>query len=367
MDMANYALASYLARNGVSVHLVAHRVAPELVALPGLVFHRVMKPAGSYLLGSPLIDRVGRAWARRLAAQGARVVVNGGNCLWADVNWVHYVHAAYDPVVETGRLRKLKERLARAYFVATERQALAAARLVVVNSIRTRKDVVDAFGIDSDSVHTVYYGTDPHRFGPIAVDERIAARVQLGWPIDRPTVAFVGALGDRRKGFDMLFEAWRRLCADPGWDADLIVVGSGAEVPLWQARAGDAGLGQRIRFLGFSREVERILAACDALVHPARYEAYGLGVHEALCRGLPALVSASAGVAERYPSSLRPLLIADPEDEGEIRRSLLWWRAHNASVMDDVRAFAERLRADSWDTMAERIWALMQGTRQALP
>ena len=53
-----------------------------------------------------------------------------------------------------------------------------------------------------------------------------------------------------------------------------------------------------------------VFAACDLLIHPARYEAYGLAVHEALCRGLPALVSATAGVAERYPEDLGQLLAA---------------------------------------------------------
>ena len=32
----------------------------------------------------------------------ARVVVNGGNCAWPDINWVHAVHAAW-PVATTVR------------------------------------------------------------------------------------------------------------------------------------------------------------------------------------------------------------------------------------------------------------------------
>ena len=47
----------------------------------------------------------------------------------------------------------------------------------------------------------------------------------------------------------------------------------------------------RVRFLGFRRDMPAVFAACDLLIHPARYEAYGLAVHEALCRGLPALVT----------------------------------------------------------------------------
>ena len=117
-------------------------------------------------------------------------------------------------------------------------------------------------------------------------------------------VAFVGALGDRRKGFDRLFDAWQQLCRDPAWDADLVVAGHGGELTQWRRLAASSGLDGRIRFLGFRDDVSTVLAAADVLVHPARYEAYGLGVHEAICRGLPAIVSAAAGVAELYPAGL---------------------------------------------------------------
>src|SRR5690242_18813036 len=80
MDRANYALAAELARRGHPVHLVAHRVAPELLALPTVTAHQVPKVAGSYFLSSPLLDWAGRRWGRRLSGGGGRVVVNGGNC-----------------------------------------------------------------------------------------------------------------------------------------------------------------------------------------------------------------------------------------------------------------------------------------------
>ena len=362
MDMANFALASYLARQGVAVHLVAHRVAPELIAIPGVQFHRVAKPARSYLLGSPLLDHAGRMWARRLSPSGARVIVNGGNCLWGDVNWVHYVHAAYEPSVATGHLRRLKERAARSYFLAAERRALAVARLTLVNSHRTKHDVAHLYGVDADAIHNVYYGIDPTRFGTVTAAERAAARRRLAWPTDRCVVAFIGALGDRRKGFDVLFDAWRTLCSEPSWDVDLAVVGSGAEVPLWRARSEAAGLAHRVRFMGFSGEVETILAASDALVHPARYEAYGLGVHEALSRGLPALVSADAGIAERYPAFLRQLLIASPADEASVCQSLLRWHRSRRELAEQVRPLADQLRRHDWDAMSEQIRSLVDGT-----
>ena len=165
-------------------------------------------------------------------------------------------------------------------------------------------------------------------------------------------MAFVGALGDRRKGFDTLFEAWRRLARDPGWDARLVVVGAGAALRALAA-GGRAGSGDSVAFLGFRDDVPEVLRACDALVSPARYEAYGLNVHEALCCGLPALVARSAGVAERYPAELADLLIPDPDDAADLAARLRRWRdGRRPRVGEALAAFSERLRATTWDDMA---------------
>jgi hypothetical protein len=50
MDRANFALADYLARQGGEVHLVAHRVDPQLLSYSNVQFHRVPKIANSYFL-----------------------------------------------------------------------------------------------------------------------------------------------------------------------------------------------------------------------------------------------------------------------------------------------------------------------------
>jgi glycosyltransferase involved in cell wall biosynthesis len=134
---------------------------------------------------------------------------------------------------------------------------------VITNSDRTRRDVIELLGVSPERVHTVYYGIEPETFRPATAETRARTRRELGWSADRAVVAFVGALGDRRKGFDVLFEAWRQLCADASFEAELVVIGSGAELPAWIVRAADAGLSSRMRFLGFRRDVPAILAACE--------------------------------------------------------------------------------------------------------
>ena len=359
MDAGNYALARHLATRG-EVHLVAHRVWPDLLALPNVIFHRVPKLLRSNFASAPLLAWVGRRWAARIAARGGRVIVNGGNCAWQDVNWVHYVHATHAPLTVGTPLRRALGRWQHQRYVAAERRNLTQARLIITNSRRTRREIIAEFGVAEDRAHTVYYGCDSARFRPAAPEERLAARAKLGWSADRRTAIFVGALGDRRKGFDVLYGAWQALCARGDWDVDLAVVGAGAELPAWKGRVVESGLGERIQFLGFRGDVPDLLRAGDLLIHPARYEAYGLSVHEAICCGLPALVSASAGVAERYPAELGDLLIPAPLTAEGLTGRLLNWRSH----MDPLRAatseFGARLRAYTWDHMAQEIMTLIE-------
>lgn len=359
MDVANFHLARHLARRGAEVHLVAHRVAPELTAIPGVNWHRVAKPFGSYLLGEGLLDRTGRRWHRLIEAQGGRQVVNGGNCVSPDTNWVHYVHAGHPPEIAASGARRALVRLMHRRHVNAERRALAAAPLVIANSDRTRRDLMELTGVAPARIHTVYYGTDAEWHRPPSAAERQQARERLGWKDDRPGLVFVGALGDRRKAFDVVFSAWSALCRDREWDARLVVVGAGRELPEWKRRTNAEGLEPRTRFLGFTADVRAVLWACDAIVAPARYEAYGLAVHEAVSCGLAAVVSADAGVAERL-DDLAALEPERPDDAEALAAALRRWRGELERWSRVAGTVSGRLRAWSWDDMAGRIVQLME-------
>jgi glycosyltransferase involved in cell wall biosynthesis len=358
MDRANYALADYAARQGIAVDLVSHRVSPELAKRPGVSWHRVRRPGGLHAVGEPLLDWRGQRVLEKRRGPHAVGLVNGGNCLAPAVNWVHYVHSVYgEPLAP--RLRSLKHWAFTRRAIGRERTALARASIVITNSDATRAAVIERLGVAPERVKTIYYGIDPEKFGPIAASDRAEARRALGLG-ERPAVAFVGALGDRRKGFDTLFGAWEALGAGSSWDVDLLVVGTGRDLESWRERARRHRLDERIHFLGFRKDVPRVLAAADALVAPTRYEAFGLGVAEALARGLPALVSAHAGVAELFPAELRGLLIEDVESVSELAGKLERWRSESALLAEPVRRLSERVRARTWDRMAEDILALCE-------
>jgi glycosyltransferase involved in cell wall biosynthesis len=364
MDRPNYELAWFLADNrGAEVSLVSHRVATPLSNHPNVRWYRVPRPLGRDTLGSPILDRVGRRVASAVSRAGGTVIVNGGNCLWNDVNWIHYVHNA--PMVEnrsSSMAHREWMRWKRRRDRRRERRAVGGSNVIIADSELMKARLVAGMSIDPARVHTVYYGVDAAQFRPADESQRRDARRMLGLPLDRPLVAFIGGLGrDRRKGFDVLFDAWCQCYGHKDFDASLVVAGTGPELPYWKRRAVESGRAGDIVLLGFIRDVPALLAAADAVVSPTRFEPYGQGVHEAICCELPVFVTRCAGIAERFPVELHDLLLDDPPDAVQLCGRLLEWHKNIDSYRRRIIPFAEQLRRRSWTDMAADFVAAVTG------
>jgi glycosyltransferase involved in cell wall biosynthesis len=363
MDRANAALGAYLLDSGVPVHLVGHEIDPRFIEDPLATVHVVPRPRGFTGLAERLLARTGVRVARAAAAWHplARIVVNGGNCPWPDINWVHAVHAAW-PVVDTGAplWSRYRNRRLKADAVERERTTLHHAALVIANSDSTRRALIDRVGVPPGRIRTVYLGSDPswHAAGE---RERSTAHQALQLPADRPVVLFVGAMGtDTNKGFDVLWAAWRELTGSGQWDASLVVAGDGWRLAGWRAEAARSTASSSVRFLGFTPGIRDVLAAGDLLVSPVRYESYGLNVHEALCRGLAVMVTRSAGVVERFDGAMAEALLPDGITPMQLADRLRSWRADVQGWRARAAGTAARLRARSWTDMAAELVSLAE-------
>lgn len=97
---------------------------------------------------------------------------------------------------------------------------------------------------------------------------------------------------DEQKGFDIAIRGFR---AGAAADSSLLVFGEGAERARLEALAeGDP----RIRFLGWAEKPAAAVGACDAVLMPSRWEAFGLVALEAQAAGRLLLTSAVDGMAE---------------------------------------------------------------------
>jgi glycosyltransferase involved in cell wall biosynthesis len=180
-------------------------------------------------------------------------------------------------------------------------------------------------------------------------------------------LVFVGALGDRRKGFDTLFSAWQKLCASKAWSAQLTVIGTGAELPAWKARASAAGLSSRINFMGFCKDLPAVMAASDALISPTRYEGYGLAIQEAVCCGLPAIVSRAAPVTERIGDGLEALMLPDPENVDDLVDRIRLWQSRREDFAAAAAIVSAKLRQHSWADMASEFVEIVERAGRGVP
>jgi glycosyltransferase involved in cell wall biosynthesis len=359
MDRANLELAERLVEKGHPVYLVGHDISAAFTGCPGAETILVPRPAGSIVLGESRLARRGREIELQVKRErpDAIVVANGGNGISPDINWVHYVHHASRFEDSGGPLSlRLKNRCAERVFRRHEKQAIGSAKLVIANSELTRQHVVELLGAEPERVETIYLGANSDWAPPTPAEKR-AARTWLNISEDAPVIAFVGALGhDQRKGFSTLWEAWKNLTADPNWTAHLVVAGGGHQVNRWRKLA--AQLSPRIHILGFTDRVRDLLAASDLLVSPVHYEPFGLNVTEAVCRGVPAMVSAKAGVAEVYPPELRSYLLSHPQDHQQLAQMLRRWSGEIGKARAEFTGFSEQLRQRSWRQMADEFIAL---------
>ena len=109
-------------------------------------------------------------------------------------------------------------------------------------------------------------------------------------PSDAPVVLGMGRF-DRTKGFDL---ALRAIAAVPR--AYLWLAGEGEEEPELRRLAAELGIADRVRFLGWRKDTNALLARAAALVVPSRWqEALGLVVLEAWSAGVPVVSTDTPG------------------------------------------------------------------------
>jgi len=138
-------------------------------------------------------------------------------------------------------------------------------------------------------------GVDTAALDPAAVDAA-AARRALGLPADALVVGTVGRLV-WQKGHVHLLAAAERLGAELP-RARYVIVGAGEEEPRLRAQAAAAGIGERVVFAGYRRDIPVVLAAMDVFVLPSRRENMPQVLLEAMAMARPIVSTASIGVRE---------------------------------------------------------------------
>jgi L-malate glycosyltransferase len=319
-----------------------------LAALPDKVQARVAAPRGELYaavadLGIPLTPITGTAGSLRLhplhtpRAVAEMALASGQVRRAARAHRAEVVHAnsiragivlGLAPLGGVAKVAHVRDCLPPGpVAAATMRLIAATASTVLANSAYTAASVRAAAPRSRPEV--VHNPVDLTVWGPARID-RAAARARLGRAGERTLLMGVVAQLTPWKGQDTAIAALDLLQRE-GIDAHLLLVGSTvfvdsatrydneAYVARLERMVADAGLTERVSWLGEREDVPELMAALDVLLLPSWEEPFGRALIEAMALAVPVIATEVGGPAEIVHEGREGFLLPPHEPEAWAR------------------------------------------------
>ncbi|MCR4745782.1 MAG: glycosyltransferase family 4 protein [Lachnospiraceae bacterium] len=211
---------------------------------------------------------------------------------WCNKNSVPFISWT-DGTRFSERNIKPHQKLFRKYIIRKSAAFIASSASSMENQI--------SLGADMDKIH----------ISELAVDIRQYENAGKNYKANNTLIA-VGSFIER-KGIDLLFKALA-LIKDLDWKLKL--VGDGPEREKLEAEARRLGILEKTEFAGFlsGDELTRAYESSGIFVFPTREDCFGLVTMEAMCCGLPCIVSKYAASSYDLIDNLESGVIIDPYD-----------------------------------------------------
>lgn len=166
-------------------------------------------------------------------------------------------------------------------------------------------------GCGAEKLVDLPYFVDLDSFHPVPLRPRLSSSC---------TFVSSGRILNRDKGHDLAVRALRRVHDRlPGLDFTYRIAGSGPDLEALQQLAKKLGLSDRVEFVGWleSAQLPEFYQSGDVLLHPSRFDPFGVAVLEAMACGLAVVGSDQSGaIVDRVRDGLNGFVhkAGDEED-----------------------------------------------------
>ena len=232
--------------------------------------------------------------------------------------------------------------------------ARRAARIVAVSEFG-REELHEVFGIPRDRITVIYHGVEPS-FAPGP------ARPLPAGLFEQRYILFVGdAIGEPRKNFALLYEAYRRAWphrATSGIASSIpALVVAGAQAPAWEGVVHAGNLGDDLAARNADEGLRALYRGALVLALASYHETFGMPILEAMACGTPVIASQASSLTEIAGDAA---LYAPPGDAdawaGALRRV-----TEDYALRDRLRvAGLHRATHFDWDESAAKHLALFR-------
>jgi len=182
-------------------------------------------------------------------------------------------------------------------FLGVERALARVTDRIIAISPRIQKELTEDYRIGRpEQYHVVPLGFDLDPLTAIGESERRAARATLGITADAAVVATVGRL-TAIKRYDLFLDT-ARLVAERHSHVLFLVAGDGELRAALEEQARANGIADRVRFLGWRRDLETVYAASDVFLLTSRNEGTPVALIESLAAAVPGVSTDVGGVRD---------------------------------------------------------------------
>jgi glycosyltransferase involved in cell wall biosynthesis len=223
-----------------------------------------------------------------------------------------------------------------------------------------------AMGVPDHKIFLVPYSVDNDRFvkdANLTNDEKLEIRKRYNVPADRPCVLYAGKFTRRKRPVDLL-DAVRRLQTQTSRPFTLVMAGSGELEGELRAFCVEHSL-DNVVFPGFVNQsaLPALYGSSDVFVLPSEHEPWGLAVNEAMCAGLPVVVSREVGcVADLVQDGVNGYTPATGDTSG-LARALQTLIENEGLRRQQGQESLERIRQWGYRQCLEGIRSALAGLR----
>jgi glycosyltransferase involved in cell wall biosynthesis len=227
----------------------------------------------------------------------------------------HIVHHAHGFA-----FRETQRRGTRRFYVLLERIAARACNVIISVSEDHRRDAIRERVAPPQKIVSILNGIEVDSFDRTSMQE---ARQKLGLEGRGAWIGVASRLVPK-KGLEDIIRAFPQI-HEFYPHARLVLLGEGPSQPELERQARSTGLGDRIHFPGFRRDVPELLAAFDIIAQPSISEGLSIAILEAMAAGKPVVACDIPGNREIITSGVNGTLVppSDPPALATAMRSLL--------------------------------------------
>ncbi|NJM76780.1 MAG: glycosyltransferase family 4 protein [Acaryochloridaceae cyanobacterium RU_4_10] len=228
----------------------------------------------------------------------------------------------------------------------------------VTVSQNNRKLLCQSFQIPEDQMRCIYNGVKPApplRENLTTLRDRV--RQEFGLPPNSRLVITVGRL-DLKKGYGDLIPAIPAIVqAYP--EVRFLWVGDGDRRDALMAQVRDYGVENKVLFVGYRRDVSRLLRSADLFVFPTHFEGMPLALLEAMAHSVPVVASDIESIAEVVEHQKQGLLF-EMGDRNDLHQTLAWALQHPQQMHQMAQNAKRRVQGFSEDKMVKETLQLLQ-------